>query len=103
MAMLLNRQKPMAVLALAWWPGGRTAQKATGSSPSITASTAATPAPAACRAALAEPGEVMVSMSIRRNGSVCGLSTRSISSLSWTRASSPSLAGGASRQSSWSG
>ena len=45
----------------AWWPGGRTAQKALSASPAATASTAAQTAPAARRAASPEPGEMMVS------------------------------------------
>jgi hypothetical protein len=51
MATLLKKQKPMACSRQAWWPGGRTAQKAFSSSPAITASVAAMAAPAARSAA----------------------------------------------------
>ncbi len=51
-ATLLKKQKPMALLRVAWWPGGRTAQKAFSSSPASTASVAATAAPAARSAAV---------------------------------------------------
>ena len=47
----------------AWWPGGRTAQKALRASPAMTRSTALTAAPAARRAAVSEPGERKVSAS----------------------------------------
>ncbi len=47
MATLLKKQKPMARSRQAWWPGGRTAQNAFSSSPAITASVAASTAPAA--------------------------------------------------------
>jgi hypothetical protein len=40
MATWLKMQKPMPRVAVAWWPGGRTAQKAEETSPRITASTA---------------------------------------------------------------
>src|SRR6218665_2829856 len=50
-AMLLKKQKPMALSRQAWWPGGRTAQKALSISPAMTASVAASAAPAARRAA----------------------------------------------------
>ena len=50
-ATLLKKQKPIALSRQAWWPGGRTAQKALSSSPAITASVAAMAAPAARRAA----------------------------------------------------
>src|SRR5216683_2813646 len=49
MATLLKRQKPMARSCSAWWPGGRTAQKALSASPPTTASTAAQTAPTARR------------------------------------------------------
>jgi hypothetical protein len=100
---VVEQAKPIAVLLVAWWPGGRTAQKASGSSPSITASTAATPAPAACTAALAEPGEVQVSMSSWRSGAVCGLQHEVEQGAVVDPVSSPNLAGGASRHSSWPG
>ena len=51
---------------VAWWPGGRTAQKAFSTSPSITASVAATAAPAARIAADQVPGPAMVSGSSAR-------------------------------------
>jgi hypothetical protein len=47
---LLKKQNPMAWLRQAWWPGGRTAQKALSISPAITASVAAKVAPAARKA-----------------------------------------------------
>ena len=50
-ATLLKKQKPMALSWQAWWPGGRTQQKAFSSSPAITASVAAMAAPAERRAA----------------------------------------------------
>ena len=59
-----KRQKPMARSGSAWWPGGRTAQKALSASPAITASTAARTAPAARKAASPEAGEISVSPSI---------------------------------------
>src|SRR3981189_440640 len=34
--MLLNRQKPMLRVGVAWWPGGRTRQRALGAIPSRT-------------------------------------------------------------------
>jgi len=51
---------------VAWWPGGRTAQKALTTSPSITASVAATAAPAARNAAPQVPGPALVSGSSAR-------------------------------------
>ena len=56
----------MAAVPVAWWPGGRTAQKTARSSPFITASTAATPAPAARSAAAREAGHITVSGSSMR-------------------------------------
>ena len=67
MAMLLNRQKPIARSRSAWWPGGRSAQNALRALPSATtAPTAAQAAPAARSAASAEPGDITVSGSSRR-------------------------------------
>src|SRR6266852_4836791 len=57
MATLLKRQKPMARSGSAWWPGGRTAQKALSASPPTTASTAAQTAPTARSAASPERGD----------------------------------------------
>ena len=51
-------------LALAWWPGGRTAQNAVAHSPRMTRSTAITTAPAACFAAFSECGLSAVSGSM---------------------------------------
>jgi hypothetical protein len=51
MATLLKKQNPMALSRVAWWPGGRTAQKAFSISPAMTASVAAMAAPAARSAA----------------------------------------------------
>ena len=45
-ATLLKKQKPIARSWQAWWPGGRTAQNALCKSPAITASVAASTAPA---------------------------------------------------------
>ena len=64
-AMLLKKQKPIASSRVAWWPGGRTAQNAFSTSPSITASVAATAAPAARNAAHSVPGPATVSGSTR--------------------------------------
>ena len=61
MAMLLNRQKPMPRSGVAWWPGGRTIQKAFFASLAITRSTACRQTPVACVAALKERGEMSVS------------------------------------------
>ena len=63
--MLLNRQKPIACIGSAWWPGGRMAQKAALASPATTASTAAQAAPAARSAASPEAGQTTVSASSR--------------------------------------
>ncbi len=63
-ATLLKRQKPMARLRSAWWPGGRTAQNAVAHSPRMTRSTAITTAPAACFAAFSECGLSAVSGSM---------------------------------------
>ena len=49
-ATLLNIQKPIALSFIAWWPGGRTAQKAFVTFPSITASMAESTPPAAMSA-----------------------------------------------------
>ncbi|MNL38599.1 hypothetical protein D3C87_1608250 [compost metagenome] len=46
-ATLFKKQNPIACDRHAWCPGGRTEQNAVRASPLITASTAATPAPAA--------------------------------------------------------
>ena len=51
----------MARVAGAWWPGGRTAQKALANEPSMTASIAWVTAPTARIAASQEPGEAIVS------------------------------------------
>ena len=64
-ATLLNRQNPIGRPGSAWWPGGRTAQKALSASPATTASTAAATAPAACSAASPDSGQrITVSASI---------------------------------------
>src|ERR1700722_9154539 len=47
---LLNMQKPIERTWVAWWPQGRTAQKAFSDRPAIISSTANNPAPAARRA-----------------------------------------------------
>ena len=93
----------MASSRVAWWPGGRTEQKAFSASPSITASVAATAAPAARSAAFQVPGLAAVSGSSavelaagldlleqlasarRRSWWVCASSTsfRSTSGASW--------------------
>ena len=66
MATLLKKQKPMASSRVAWWPGGRTAQKALATSPSSTASVAATAAPAARSTASQVAGQAVVSGSSAR-------------------------------------
>ena len=50
-ATLFTKQKPMAWLRVAWWPGGRTAQKAFTISPAMMASVASMAAPAAIKIA----------------------------------------------------
>ena len=65
-ATLLKKQKPMAWSRVAWCPGGRTAQKAVATSRSITASVAATAAPAARSTACQVAGQAMVSGSTAR-------------------------------------
>ena len=55
----------MAWLRQAWWPGGRTAQNAFSSSPAITASVAASVAPAARSAAFQVCTFIAVSGSTR--------------------------------------
>ena len=61
MATLLKKQKPIAALRVAWWPGGRTEQNALSTSPLNTASVAATAAPAARSAARQVPAHTSVS------------------------------------------
>ena len=55
-ATLLNRQKPIGLSPVAWWPGGRTAQKRARRRRPCTASTAATTAPAARSAGFGRAG-----------------------------------------------
>ena len=62
-ATLLNRQKPIARAASAWWPGGRSPQKVTSASPDSSASTARTAPPAECSAASNDRADATVSMS----------------------------------------
>ena len=50
-AIVLKKQKPIACVASAWWPGGRAATKTAGARFSITASTAARTSPVARYAA----------------------------------------------------
>ena len=64
-ATLLKMQKPIARDGVAWCPGGRTAQNALRASPLITASVAATTAPAARSAAESELAFIEVSGSRR--------------------------------------
>ncbi len=66
-ATLLKKQKPMVSSRVAWWPGGRTEQKAFSTSPSITASVAATAAPAARCTACQVPALAAVSGSSERS------------------------------------
>jgi hypothetical protein len=56
-ATLLNRQKPMPRVAVAWCPGGRTSANPFATSPASTASVARTSPPAAISAASKERGE----------------------------------------------
>ena len=56
MATLLKMQKPIAVAALAWCPGGRLSEKAWAERPSQTASTAVRAAPTDRTAAARDPG-----------------------------------------------
>ena len=65
-ATLLKKQKPIACARVAWWPGGRTAQNAFSTSPSMTASVAATAAPAARITACQVPAAAIVSASMSR-------------------------------------
>lgn len=60
---IVEQAKPIDTCAVAWWPGGRTTQKAVRVRSCITASTAAMPAPAARRAAAREAGTMRVSTS----------------------------------------
>ncbi len=63
----------------AWWPGGRTAQKARSISPAATARTASTTAPQARRAASRLPGDMAVSGSSRtspRCGAALAMASR---------------------------
>ncbi len=62
-ATLEKMQKPMGRPGSAWWPGGRTAQKARSAWPAATSRTAATTAPAARRAAFRLPADMKVSAS----------------------------------------
>ena len=57
-ATLEKMQKPMGRPGSAWWPGGRTAQKARAVSPAATSRTAETTAPAARRAAFRLPADL---------------------------------------------
>ena len=60
-ATLLKKQKPIAWSRVAWWPGGRTAQKALLARPDSTSSVAATAAPAERSAACSVPVPTVVS------------------------------------------
>ena len=64
-ATLLNRQKPIARAASAWWPGGRWIEKPVGALRASSRSTSDTAPPQACRAATNEPAETTVSASMR--------------------------------------
>ena len=92
-ATLLNRQKPMGSVWVAWWPGGRTTQKAASASPRSRRSTASRPEPAASRAASHEPGKAAVSSSIHPPPLATNRSRPRTSSGRWTRASSSKVAG----------
>ena len=59
----VEHANPIARDGSAWWPGGRTAQKALSASPAMTRSTAEMQAPVARRAASQLPGETTVSTS----------------------------------------
>ena len=99
-AMLSNRQKPIACARSAWWPGGRCsdAPAETPSSPS-SASTSATAPPAACSAASNEPGLTIVSMSIIPPPRAQSRSMRSMCSGGWIAAICSRVAAGDSRTS----
>lgn len=56
--------KAMVLAVAAWWPGGRTAQKAFCASPFCTTSTAAQTAPAARIAAPSEPGALAAELAL---------------------------------------
>src|SRR5574341_1518193 len=88
-ALLLKMQNPMAWFASAWWPGGRTAQKARRSSLLGHRATASITAPAAWRAASNVPADTWVSGSI---SPAAKFFIRSICSRVWTRARSSSSA-----------
>ena len=60
-ATLEKMQKPIGGAGSAWWPGGRTAQKARSVWPAATSRTAWTTAPAARRAAFRLPADMKVS------------------------------------------
>ena len=60
---LLSRQNPIARVAVAWWPGGRTTAKA--GVPSSAERAAAIAAPAACTAAFQLSAPTTVSASTR--------------------------------------
>ncbi len=94
-ATLANRQKPMAVVHSAWWPGGRSAENPVRSPPDRRLSTSAHAPPAARSAASYEPGTVGVSAS---NARLAALNSRTCSMYSrgWTRSSCSSVAPGAS-------
>jgi hypothetical protein len=64
--MLLKKQKPIDWSRVAWWPGGRTAQKALLARPDSTSSVAATAAPAEASAACSVPAATTVSGSTAR-------------------------------------
>ena len=63
-ATLLNMQNPMHRVAVAWWPGGRTAQKPTVPSPASSRRTSSRPDPAASMATSNEDGPTRVSASM---------------------------------------
>src|SRR5690242_6017291 len=58
-ATLLNRQKPMAWVGVAWWPGGRTRHSAFRARLAVTASVASTNAPAAALTQSPNEGDVL--------------------------------------------
>ncbi len=95
-AMLLNRQKPIARSASAWWPGGRTQAIAGPAAASArTASTAATAAPAARRATSNDSGLVLVSgSSITARPAVAAIAATY--SAVWMRVSATGSASGGS-------
>ena len=90
------RQKPIGRSALAWCPGGRTAQNAADARPSSTSATASQAAPAASRVARIEPGPAQVSGSSQRPCSATCSSAARYSG-GCTRSSSAAVASRASR------